>query len=167
MNLTADAKANGGVMLDLSIHDIDFAYSVLGMPDEICGVYHPVNEEDMNDYFSANLTYGSATVNIDGGFYNADIPFCAAYHAIFENGYIECMADGTVTVCGEKVDIKDEIYPDECDKVNVSLSSAFVDELEYFVNCVLRGEQPELALPESTASSILLTEKIIEKTEKI
>lgn len=165
--LTADAKANGGVMLDLSIHDIDFTYSVLGMPDAICGVYHPVNAEDMNDYFSANLTYGGATVNIDGGFYNADIPFCAAYHAIFENGYIECSADGAVTICGEETDIKDEIYPDECDKVNVSLSSAFVDELEYFVNCVLNGEQPEFAMPKSTATGILLTEKIIEKTEKI
>ena len=95
------------------------------------------------------------------------MPFCAAYHAIFENGYIECSADGRVTVCGKEVDVKDEIYPDECDKVNVSLSSAFVDELEYFVNCVTNGEKPELAMPKSTASSILLTEKIIEKTEKI
>ena len=165
--LTADARANGGVMLDLSIHDIDFTYSVLGMPDEICGVYHPVNEEDMNDYFSANLTYGGATVNIDGGFYNAEIPFCATYHAIFENGYMECLSDGSVAVCGKEVGIKDEIYHDECDKVNVSLSSAFVDELEYFVNCVINEEKPELAMPESTAAGILLTEKIIEKTEKI
>jgi predicted dehydrogenase len=165
--MTADSKLNGGCMIDLAIHDIDFIHSMLGMPDSIGGVYHPANEQNHNDFVAATLTYGSTAVTLNAGFFTAELPFSGGYRAIFENGYLEYEEGGTLISCGTELPIADEIYPDEGVGINIPMTSDFVDEISYFVSCVKEGHPAEEALPESTAGSLALAERIIASTAHI
>ena len=166
--LSADARKNGGCMIDLAIHDVDFLNSLLGAPDTVSGIYHPSSEEDLNDYVAATMTYGKCLVSLEGGFYTAEIPFAGGYRAIFENGSLEYdEALGVTTSCGKPLDIKDEQYPDEGVGINIPMTSDFVDEISYFIRCVKEGRPTEDALPESTAESLALAERIIASTAHI
>ena len=165
-SMLTDATENGGVMIDLAIHDIDFIYSCLGEPDRICGVYHPVSKESVDNYVCANLTYGSATVNLLSGFYVAKIPFTCGFFAIFEKGYLSFI-DGRLVENQKELREVDEIYPGEHEGINIEMSSCFVEEIEYFIECVKCGIKTERALPESTAGSLALAERIKRETLKL
>ena len=166
-SMTADAKQNGGCMIDLAIHDVDLIYSLLGSPDSVSGVYHAAREGDLNDYVATTLAYGQVTVTLSAAFFTAEIPFSDGYRAIFENGWLEYSNERGLVSCGTRLDIKDECYPDEGVGINITLSSDFVDELSYFMTCVENGLPPEMALPESTAGSLGLGEQILAATTHI
>ena len=165
-SMKSDKNSNGGVIIDLSIHDIDFIYSALGEPETVSGVFREVSESSCDNYISAHLTYGNALVNLYGGFYTASIPFTSGFNAIFEGGYVT-LRHGELVKNGEKINATDTEYPGECEGLNIDMSSAFVDEIGYFVSSVKRGEKTEEALPESTAASLALAEKIKAAAKKI
>ncbi len=165
-SMLTDVTENGGVMIDLAIHDIDFIYSILGEPDSICGVYHRVSKESFDNYVCANLSYGSATVNLLSGFYNAKIPFTCSFFAIFENGYLS-FSDGRLVENLTELDELDEVYPGEDEGINIEMSSCFVEEIEYFVECVKNGVRTERSLPESTSGSLSLAERIRREIKNI
>jgi len=163
-----DAKKNGGVMLDLSIHDIDFVYSVFGEPKVINGVYLPTDKSNVSDVLNANLVYDGYSVNISGAFYESELPFMAEFLAVFEKGYLKLGADGMLYKCLEALpDVKDTAYENEVEGLNIEMSSKFVDEIKYFVDAALSDTPPTLAMPESTAGAIKLAEKIIDSLERI
>ena len=157
---------NGDVVIDLAIHEIDFVNSIFGKPDTINGAYRKATDGDANNYVSFNLTYGKTAVNILSGFYTAKIPFRYSYRAIFENGYVY-LADDTIIKNGEPVDALDVVFPGEAEGMNIELTTEFTNELEYFIDCVKKGEKPLRAMPESTATSINLAEKILANTVKL
>lgn len=159
--MSADAKKNGGCMIDLAIHDVDFISSLLGEPQSACGVYHPAREDDCNDYVAAALCYGDTLVTLDSGFFSADLPFSCGYRAIFERGYLEYDENRGLVSCGTPLDMTDERYPAEGIGINIEMTSDFVDEITYFVHCIREGLSPKEALPESTAASLALAERII------
>ena len=82
-----DEKRSGGVITDLSIHDIDYVQSILGMPDKISCVHHGLKNN--NDFAVTEMVYGDTIVSCEGTWYNAEIPFHATYLAVFDNGYVE------------------------------------------------------------------------------
>lgn len=162
-----DGKLNGGVMLDLSIHDVDFIYSLFGEPKDIVGVYHPMTESDQNDYYTAELVYDNVTVRVTGGFYVPDIAFAAEFHAIFEGGEIRLDRFGNLYENGKLLDIKDEEYEGAISGLNISMSECFVREINYFIECVRAKATPEIALPASTAAAISLAERIIKSCKEV
>ena len=97
-----DIKKSGGTPIDLSIHDIDFAYSVFGEPKSVNGIYNEL--KDNNDYIVSNLVYDGFTVTTAGGWFNAQIPFTAEFFAIFENGMVK-LEGGKLYKNGEVVDL--------------------------------------------------------------
>lgn len=165
-NMKADKSTNGGVIIDLAIHDIDFIYSALGEPDTVSGVFREVSDKSPDNYISAHLTYGDALVNLYGGLYSATIPFTRGFSAVFENGYLNLRHDELIKN-GEKIDALDTDYPGECEGLNIDMSSAFVDEIKYFLDCVRLGVPTEEALPESTAASLALAERIKAAAKRI
>lgn len=166
-NMGQDAKDNGGVMLDLSIHDVDFVYSVFGEPDSINGAYLATGSGNVSDCFNANLIYKGCSVNVSGAFYECEIPFQVEFHAIFEHGYLK-FENGNLYKCGELLeDVKDVTYPGEVKGLNIEMSSRFVNEIQYFVDSVINNESPVIATAESTAGGIRLAEKITEKMERV
>lgn len=76
-----DEEKSGGVGMDLSIHDIDFAQSVLGLPKEVSCIYRPL--KDNSSYIISALKYKDAVVTCEGAWYNADIPFFGGILCLF------------------------------------------------------------------------------------
>ena len=157
---------NGDVIIDLAIHEIDFIYSLFGEPREINGAYRPATEESANNYISANLIYNGLAVNLLSGFYTAEIPFRFSYRAIFERGYVY-LADDKLIKNGEEIDALDVVFPGEAEGMNIELTTEFTNELEYFIDCVEKGEKPLRAMPESTAATIKLAERILDSATKL
>jgi len=158
-----DKALSGGAPIDLSVHDIDFVYSVFGEPRDINGSHRPYRGADsfgLNDYITACLAYEGFSVNITGSFYNADIPFRAEFLVLFENGYVE-LKDGKVYNCGKEVSLEDKA-PAADTGINLSGTSAYTDEIAYFISCIEQYKEPTMALPVSSQASLKLTERIID-----
>ena len=161
-------EKSGGAPLDLSIHDIDFVYSILGEPREVTGIYRTALDERghiMNDVIISDLVYDGTAVNITGAFYNADIPFTAEYFAMFEGGRVE-LVGGKVYKCGEEVDLEAEEAGKGDTGINISGSGAYTEEIAYFASCIEAGKQPELVTPESSLGSVRLVERIVKAAKK-
>ena len=154
-----DLDKSGGTPIDLSIHDIDFVYSVFGEPKSVNGVYQKL--ENNNDYIVSNLVYDGFSVTATGAWYNADIPFNASYFAVFERGFVK-LADGVVYKNGEAVDLN--VAANEVSEntgINISGVDGYAGEIEYFVDCITRGVKPEKVTPESSEGSVKLVERIL------
>lgn len=163
-NWMRDVKKSGGTPFDLSIHDLDFAYSVFGEPRSVGGIYKEL--EDNNDYIVSNLVYDGFTVTATGGWFNADTPFDASYHAIFQNGAVE-LRGGKVYKNGAEVELA---VPEERvseTAINIPRAGGYADEIEYFVDCVKAGKMPERVTPESSEGSVRLVERILASCIKV
>ncbi|MBR7116437.1 MAG: Gfo/Idh/MocA family oxidoreductase [Clostridia bacterium] len=164
-----DPAQSGGAPLDLSIHDIDFVYSVFGEPREVSAVYRKFEGKDSlgcNDYISSELVYDGFTASIIGAQYYADIPFTAEFLAVFENGTVE-LRGGKLYRSGAEIDpgVKEEKGEDT--GINISSSSAYTDEIAYFIGCIERGEKPSFVTPESSMGSVRLVERILKSAIRI
>lgn len=156
-------EKSGGSPLDLSIHDIDFIYSVFGEPKAVTGSYRAFSGSEgfaANDYISTELIYDGTSVNIYGGFYDCELPFTADYLAIFEGGRVE-LKDGKVYRCGEEVNLEEAATDGEDTGINISSSSAYTDEIAYFADCIEKGTDPVFITPESSLGSVKLVERIL------
>lgn len=72
-------KLSGGVGLDLSVHDLDFVFSLLGAPKSMNAVYRPIR--DNSTYILSTLQYDGITVTCEGTWYNAEtFPFLSLIH---------------------------------------------------------------------------------------
>lgn len=158
-----DEKRSGGVTTDLSIHDLDFVQSVLGMPDTIQSYRY--NMKDNNDTVVTNMTYGDTLVSCEGTWYNTGIPFHATFLAVFQNGSLE---------------LSDKLYkngvPVEADAakaeavdlgINVGNDDGYLNEMQYFVNCIIENKKPDFVTAESSAQSVLLADMIKKKAKKL
>lgn len=160
-NWMQDEKKSGGAPLDLSIHDVDFVQSVLGMPDKISGVCNKMSRNE-NDYILSQMIYGDTVVTTEGAWFKYKIPFEAKFTAIFQNGTIK-FENGVLTK--NRVEIELEKLNECSDSgINISASNSNVAEIEYFAECVATGTQPTKVMPESSKQSIELMEKIIENS---
>ena len=158
-----DEKRSGGVTTDLSVHDLDFVQSVLGMPDTIQSYRY--NMKENNDTVVTNMTYGDALVSCEATWYNTGIPFHATFLAVFQNGSLE---------------LSDKLYkngvPVEADAakaeavdlgINVGNDDGYLNEMQYFVNCIIENKKPDFVTAESSAQSVLLADMIKKKAKKL
>lgn len=167
-NWMQDPKRSGGAPLDLSIHDIDFIYSIFGEPKDVNAIYREFSGYDasgLNDYITSNLIYDGFDVTIIGGQYNADFPFTADYFALFEGGLVE-LKGGKVYKCGEEINLE-EAKSSESTGINISSSGAYTDEIAYFISSIEKGEKPDFVKVESSMGSIKLVERLKTVAKKI
>ena len=160
-----DTDKSGGTPIDLSIHDIDFIYSIFGEPKSVNGVYKKL--ENNNDYIVSNLVYDGFSVTATGAWYNANIPFNANFFAVFENGFVK-LTGGNVYKNGELVDLQTEAAAiSENTGINISGVDGYAGEIEYFVDCITRGVEPVKVTPESSEGSVKLVERILASAIKV
>ena len=158
-NWMRDTDKSGGTPMDLSIHDIDFIYSVFGEPKSVNGIYKKL--ENNNDYIVSNLVYDGFSVTATGAWYNAKIPFNANFFAVFENGFVK-LTGGKIYKNGELVDLTAAAEQmSENTGINISGVDGYTGEIEYFVDCITRGVKPAKVTPESSEGSVKLVERIL------
>lgn len=164
-NWMRNVDRSGGAPVDLSIHDIDFAYSVFGEPKSVNGIHSELKDD--NNYIVSNLVYDGFSVTAIGGWFNAKIPFCAEYMAIFENGTVK-LEGGEVYKNDEKVDLS--VFAGEISEdmgINIPRADGYTSEIEYFLECVKNDTPPTKVTPESSEGSVRLVERILKNCIKI
>jgi predicted dehydrogenase len=150
----ADETRAGGGVLDMHIHDTDYAHYLLGSPDKIvsCGT---VDRHGPSHVFTT-MQFGSTIAHLEGGWnLPPKTPFKMAFRAIFERG-AAIMDAGPMTIYE---DGQDPTIP-TFDKMaaegggNLTDLGGYFVELQYFIDCLESGKPFEVVTPESSLQSL-------------
>lgn len=154
--LADEAKAGGGV-LDMHIHDTDYALYLLGEPEEMIS-RGTVDARGASHVFTT-MRYPGCVAHLEGGWnLPPKTPFKMAFRAIFERG-AAIMDGGPMTVYAEGA----EPWTPEFEQMeasgggNVSSLGGYYHELREFVDKVLSGQPFEISTPESSLVSLRTT----------
>ncbi len=163
-NWMADETKSGGGVLDMHIHDTDFALYLLGLPKSVFsrGV---IDYRGPSHVFST-FEYDECIVHLEGGWnLPQKTPFNMSYRAIFENGAILFDENRLVEYQDNKEPI---VVHFESENVsgggNISSLGGYFFELSHFVNCVRSGTPSEVV---TSASSIQSLQVVLEEISQI
>lgn len=140
-------ELSGGILYDLTIHDIDFCLWMLGEPKWL---FAKKSRRNQNYTVYANIIMGYETCNvlIESGFIMAEqYPFTVGFR--LSNGdksyeYINKNKQGLLlydsSLAGKKLE-----YPD---------NDPYVEELRYFIDCVRNNKPLETCTAEEAANAV-------------
>ncbi len=149
-----DFGSSGGALFDLCIHDIDFAASLLGIPENINSMILP-GKLSNHDYLNSTWNYPSEnlSVKIEGGnIFHTNYPFRAGFTAVFENATVHYS-----TSEAQKLFIDSDTEQQIIELQN--LEKGYFDEINLFAESIEKGELPEEFSPESALETIKLCYK--------
>jgi predicted dehydrogenase len=152
------AKSGGGVF-DLLIHDVDMALDLFGAPEAVAASGY----EDMPrgiDMITAELRFKSCgSVTITGGWHHVgEYPFSMEYTVVADGGVVEFSSAGRPATL-YRADGRKELLPDDG-------ADCYRAEIEYFVRCCEKGEQPALCMPAESAEAVKVARRMVEAREK-
>ena len=162
-NWMHDFDKSGGVILDLSIHDIDFARYLFGEPKDFSGMYYTMKNQ--TEYSTVDLLYDGFTVSAEAGWYNAYIPFACGYTAVFEKGMVSASGDD-VFENGSKTEISADM-PELSIGTPTDSLDGYTREIQYFVSRLVNKEPFDAVTPESSLGTVALCRNIIDGIKKI
>lgn len=155
----ANKQASGGGVFDLLIHDVDYCLHMFGLPESISAVGY----EDLGkgiDWITATFHYPEiGGVILSGGWHHLKaFPFSMEYTVVCDGGTIEYHSASTPPTL-YRADGEKEALP-------VEEKDAYKAELEYFLDCCAKGRQPEFCPPQESATSVKLTQLMVEARSK-
>jgi 1,5-anhydro-D-fructose reductase (1,5-anhydro-D-mannitol-forming) len=141
-----DGKRSGGALLDMHIHDTDYANYLLGVPDAVVTVGRTYDTGAIDNavtqyiYSQGPLVMAETSWTYSGGF---NMAFCAIFEkATLEMGY----KDSSLRLRrpGDK----------DWQAVTLPAGGGHDRELAYFVECVKSGSEPVRCTPLSTRETM-------------
>ena len=160
-NWFLDPARSGGMVKDLHIHDVDYAHSLLGVPDRVQAVGRQSEATGSYDVIHALYHYNDGPqVQLHAGWSMAQIPFQAGFDAWFERGFLryDGKNDPPLALFDDLVHVNGR--PAEYEQGN-----GYYNEIAYFVRCVETGTPPAECPPESARGSLALIEREIAAIE--
>lgn len=158
-NWYLDPRLSGGALLDLHIHDVDYIQSILGWPDRILATARISERATSYDVIHAIYCYDQGPqVHMYAGWTPFQTPFGAGFDAWFDRAFLR-YSQGRLII----FDSPDRIISRE---VPVPPGDGYLNEIAYFLDCVIQGTQPELCSPESTRDSLALIRREIQAIEQ-
>lgn len=161
-NWMAEESKSGGGVLDMHIHDTDYALFLLGHPKEHVS-YGTVDARGPS-YAFTTLGYPHCVAHLEGGWnLPSGTPFRMTYRAIFEKGAV-FMDGGPMTIYE---DGQMPVVP-EFPKMtaegggNISDLGGYYLELEYFIDRISMGLPLEICTPQTSRDSLALVLREIE-----
>lgn len=159
----ADPNKSGGGLVDLNTHDIDYIYSLFGMPESLSAVGWK-NKTGCWNHIATILRWKDkqavceTSLEMTGGF-----PFVAEFNITADNGTLSFCATAGDNIRDAKMKNNFVYYPTENDKeeINLSETDPFKKEIEAFLSSV-ENDTAVPILPEDTRNVI----RIIEATKK-
>lgn len=154
-NWLADPTKAGGGVLDMHIHDTDFAHYLMGTPDTISS-WGTVDDRGPGHVFTT-MTYGPTIIHLEGGWNLPDkTPFKHAFRVVFERGAV-IMDGGPLTVYE---DGKEPVTPEIAKMAgsgggNISDLGGYYHELRYFADRLIEGKPLETVTPKSSRQSLV------------
>lgn len=156
-----DPGRSGGAVLDMHIHDVDFAQYLLGLPDTIQATRRVLEPGTGLEVIHALYGYRDGPqVHLHSGWGAAEFPFRAGFEAWFERGFVrhDSAHQPLLEVfCEPQRDI-DRL-------AGYAEGDAYTNELTYFLSCVERNVPPDECLPESARESLRLVVKELAAAE--
>lgn len=157
-NWQADETKAGGGVLDMHIHDTDFALFLKGAPSKLVS-HGSVDHRGASHAFTTFRYDDGTVIHLEGGWnLPPNAPFKMAFRAIFERG-LAIMDGGPLTVYPEGKDV----YSPEFEKLsadgggNISDLGGYFVEIKYFVDCLTSGATPSIVTPETSRQSLATT----------
>ena len=151
---TSDPKRAGGGVLDMHIHDTDFAHFLLGQPDEMIS-FGSVDDRGPSHAFTT-MRFGNVIAHLEGGWnLPPGSPFKMSFRAVFERG--AAIWDGApLTIYEEgKSPIQPEFPKMKADGGgNISDLGGYYHELKYFYDRVSANLSLETVTPQSSRQSL-------------
>lgn len=155
-NWMEDPMKSGGGVLDMHIHDSDFALHLLGEPISVCS-WGTIDSRGPSHAFTT-LEYPKTIVHVEGGWnLPPHTPFCMSFRAIFEHGAL-IFERGVLTAYEQN----GEPFSPEFESLkaegggNISDLGGYYHELKYFVDCVRDRKPPQVATAQSSRASLAL-----------
>jgi len=155
-------EKSGTVITDLHVHDIDFLRYLLGEPDHIDDVMVREDKNGLIHHVLTSYRFGSVTATAEGMWdISAKLPFEAAFRAYFEKATVVYNSKNSPPLVVYKQDgtVHMPVFEREFEKedkiagINISDIGPYYTEIKYFVESVLKGEEPVKAdLGEGIAS---------------
>jgi len=140
---------SGGAILDLHIHDVDYANAVLGKPDRIYATGRMSKAAKAYDVIHACFSYADGPqVHMHAGWSAAQVPFTSGFEAWFDEALIKYDQGKLRVLVGP--DAEQPEVPD------FSGVDGYRNEIAYFLSCVETKSQPARCTPASSRDSMLL-----------
>ncbi len=155
-NWFMDPARSGGTLYDLHIHDIDFVQSILGIPQRVLASGRKSAPDSACEIIHTIFAYaGGPQVSIHAGWSEVQIPFHAGYEAWFEKGFLRYAPGAAVPLVLYEDAGRVQPQPVAC-----PAGDAYLNEIQYFLNCVQQNQDPHECLPESARDSLALLGRI-------
>ncbi len=162
-NWLANPAKSGGAVLDLHIHDVDFALYLLGHPKNVFAS-GTVDERGVSHVFSIYDYADGAVAQLEGGWDNGkNTPFRMTFRAVFEQGSV--FWDGGPLTMYRNSEGPETLRPDLVSPTfsdtgkgggNISDLGGYYFEIQHFVDRVLSGEPFDVTTPETAMESLQL-----------
>ncbi len=143
-----DRKKSGGAILDLHVHDVDYALSLLGRPKSVSA--HGYGRGSGIDRVQSLWRYGKDTVVYLEGFW--DMPpgfgFNMGFTAVFEKAAVvwDMNSGKPLTVFSGGSPETPAMAP----------TDGYYGEIEYFISCIEKGEKPRITTPKESRDAVAI-----------
>lgn len=136
-----DRAKSGGVIMDLMIHDIDFACWLFG---DVESVYASITEPSLSEmeYAQVTMKFSSGAIANLTGFWGYPGPFTTQFEISGNEGIIRFDSNQVQSLDVKKV--LDNSHRNEAVQVPSSptLHDPYYDELQHFIQCIRDGSEP-------------------------
>jgi len=142
-------KLSGGALIDLHIHDVDFVNHLFGRPQSVTAVGMSKTSGGV-DHIVAHYTFRRKNLQVtaEGGWaFPPAFPFSMAFTVICEKATIEYSSSASpsltvYTAAGKTLTPK------------VPAGDGYSREIDYFLNCIRKGEKPTRVTPEDARDAL-------------
>lgn len=147
-----DEKRSGLVPFDLHIHDADFMVYAFGKPVSV-NSYR--SNTPTQDYVNAVYNFGDFSICAEASWYASPYPFVAEFRFQFEKAVV-ANENGAFKIYEADGDVIDFSADNTCEKSDISIpkSNGYQNEIEYFIDCVLNDNEPDVVKPEQLETVI-------------
>lgn len=154
-------EMSGMALMDLHVHDVDFVLHMLGKPNAVQSFGM---EQRRNNYISTQYIYGDKIVEVEGGWFEAPLPFSMSFRAIFDKAVLHLVDGKLIRYEDSKQPIPMFLNNEDTQNtaVNTGIFNPYYKEIRYFIECIREGIKPERCRPEEAVSCIEVIEKEIE-----
>lgn len=148
------AEQSGGALFDIQVHDIDYLYHLLGPVESVYAIGHQ-SENGAWNHVVSNLNFKNGTrASVEGSAIMPDgFPFSTFLRVVGDKGAIDYRFTAGFNI--ENLDSADHHFQlfkqgESPEALKVEQENAFVEQLGYFVDCVLNDREPEFVKPDES-----------------
>jgi len=148
----SNGEWSGGALLDLHIHDTDFIYHVFGEPAAVASQGYTKTSGEL-DHIVTQYHYpgGPEVVSAEGFWCLAD---GAGFRMLYTVNFEQATADFDLFRDDPLLLWKDG----KSEPVQVEGTDGYEGELQYFIDCINRGERPSIVTAEDAVTSLEIAE---------